>query len=386
MINPSPLRGIYLVKNSFLYFFLKSIDFFSFVFFKKNKKIPKIPEKILLSNIAHLGDLVIATSVLPIIKKKFPKTEIGFICSSASRELIKNHHLIDKVYFLDHWKLNRTNSSFLKKFVRYFVMRFKIVRKLKKEKYDVAIDLYYYFPNTIYLFWKAKIPIRIGYTSGGFKNFLTHRLNWKNENKHVSEYQFNLLKFLGVDLDEMKNLKLTLPLFLLKIKTIQLPENYVIFHIGAGHLKKMWDLKKWKKLTDYLIKKGIKIVFTGKGKEENKQIDLIIENQENCINLCDKLNLLEMIGIIQKAKMIVCVDSLILHVASALQKKTIVIYSSINNYRHWVLKKEWIFPVIKNLKCCPCYLKNGCKPMDCLNKITVEDVLSTMEKFFEKSN
>ncbi len=386
----SPLKGKYLVKNSYLFFFLKIVDFFSSFIFSSNKKIVlKNPQKILLSNIAHLGDLLISTSVLLVLKKNFPDCKIGFICSSSSKELIVNHPLIDKIYLIDHWKLNRSSFSFFKKFLNYFKTRSKAINEIRNDKYDVAIDLYSYFPNTVYLFWKAKIPIRIGYTSAGFKNFLTNSIHWINQNKHISSYHFDLIKLLGISEKDEKYLKINptkidFSLFADKKLEFNLPENFDLIHIGAGDIKKMWDINKWRELTSTLVEKGRNIVFTGKGKTENKQINEIIKDQKNFINLCDKLSLNEMVTLIHKAKSIICVDSLVLHLAAALNKSTFVIFCGINNHHHWVLKKDNVNLISKNIPCNPCYEKNGCDTMDCLNDIHVEDVLNKMERIFEK--
>nr|NGX30650.1 hypothetical protein [Candidatus Anoxychlamydiales bacterium] len=216
----SPLKGKYLVKNPLLYAFLKSVDFFSFIYFKilkilkfdffkskitlKNEKIKlenfiKNPKKILLSNIAHLGDVLISLKAAIILKEKYPKAKIGFVCSSVSKQIIEKFSLIDKIFVVDHWKINREEISNFKKIRKYLGSRKKVIHDIKKEKYELAIDLHYHFPNSIYLFYKTKIPIRIGYSSAGFENFLSHSLIWENKNQHVFSYHLDLLKFLNVD-------------------------------------------------------------------------------------------------------------------------------------------------------------------------------------------
>lgn len=389
MNNASPLKGKYLIKNIYLLSFVKIIDSCTFflTYFHRKKKINN-PNKILISNIAHLGDLLLSTSVLTLIKKKFPNCKIGFICSSASKELIENHPLIDKIFTLDHWKLNRSKSSFFKKFTKYLKTRSKALKEIKNEKYDIAIDLYFYFPNSIYLFWKANIPIRIGYTSAGFGNFLTHKIDWQNQNKHITLYHVDLLKFLKVDLieKEKKYLDLDLSLFLSKNIKIDLPNNYIIFHIGAGDNKKKWELNKWKTLSDWFLKKGKTIIFTGRGDEEENEIQEIIKDKQNCISLCNKLSLVETMYVIRNSKLVICVDSLILHISTALNKPTITIYCGINNHHHWVMKKDNVFPIIKSLECTPCFNKNGCDSMDCLNKIDVNEITKLSETIVEEFN
>lgn len=387
MKAPSPLTGKYLVKNFYLFLFLKVIDFAtSFFNISKKIKAPDNPQKILLSNIAHLGDAVVAASVLPVLKEKFPQSKIGFLCSTASKEILKHHPMIDKIHVFDHWKLNRSDSSIFNKLFEHFITRAKAFNEIRKEKYDAAIDLYSYFPNTIYLFWKAKIKTRIAYTSAGFENFLTIGLDWKNQDKHMSLYHCDLIRLLGAEEKKSRSLNADFSIFAEKKPSIDLPGEYVLFHVGAGDTKKMWDLNKWKQLTGILIEKGRNIVFTGKGIFENKQIMEILDYQKKCLNLCDKLDLREMIFVIKNAGFVVCADSVVSHMAAALNRPTAVIFCGINNYHHWSPNKKNVFPIVKKLACSPCYDKNGCETMDCLNTLQVDDVLSVMEKNFEKDN
>jgi len=409
---------------------LKSVDFFSSLYFKiikilkleflkskktlKNEKIElenfiKNPKKILLSNIAHLGDVLISLKAVSFLKEKFPDAKIGFVCSSVSKEIVEKFSLIDKIFVVDHFKINRKEISKFQKIRKYLSSRKKVIHDIKKEKYDVAIDLHYHFPNSIYLLHKAKVPIRIGYSSAGFENFLTHALSWKNKNQHVFSYQLDLLKFLNVDSNneniniEPKLLKIPDGIFTKEfvdrykdqnhksLENFHLPKDYIIFHIGAGSEKKMWDINKWKKLTAELLKKGKNIVFTGKGQNEKDLISKIINaqnfsNSKNKIfDLSDKLNFSELSNIVKNTKLLVCVDSFLLHLGASLDKPTIVIYSGINNANHWVEKKQNIIPIVKKMDCNPCYMKNGCKSMDCLNTIKIDDILSKMESFECKS-
>ncbi len=429
-LKKKPLKGKYLVKNPLLYIFLKSVDIFSFVYFKimkilkfdffkskknlKNEKIElenliKNPKKILLSNIAHLGDVLISLKTVSFLKEKYPKAKIGFVCSSVSKEIIEKFSLIDKIFVVDHFKINRKNISKLKKIRKYFGSRRESIEDIKKEKYDLAIDLHYHFPNSINLFYKAKIPIRIGYSSAGFENYLTHRKIWENKNQHVFLYQLDLLKFLNVDSNneniniEPKLVKIPSGIFTKefvdryedqnqkRLERFNLPASYIIFHIGAGSEKKMWDINKWKKLTAELLKKGKNIVFTGKGQNEKDLISKIINAQyfsnskNKLFDLSDKLNFSELSSIVKNAKLVVCVDSFLLHLGVSLDKPIIVIYSGINNANHWVEKKQNVIPIVKKMDCNPCYMKNGCKSMSCLNTIKIDDILSKMESFECKS-
>jgi len=54
----------------------------------------RTPRRILVANTAHLGDLVLATSVLPALKSAHPEAEIGFLCGGWNQPLAEGHPLV----------------------------------------------------------------------------------------------------------------------------------------------------------------------------------------------------------------------------------------------------------------------------------------------------
>ena len=70
--------------------------------------------KILVSNVAHLGDVLYSLRVVALLKEKYPSADIDFLCGSWSLPLVKSCSDINNVYVVDHWKLNRKNMCIVK--------------------------------------------------------------------------------------------------------------------------------------------------------------------------------------------------------------------------------------------------------------------------------
>ncbi len=338
------MRGKYLVQNFWLYFFLKLADCF-FHLFKRNKYLPPIsPKKILISHLGHLGDLVIATSVLPLLKRAFPHAKLGFLASSWSKAVIENHPFIDKLHLLDHWKLNRSKSSLGKKVYQYFKSFFSSYQEIRKEGYDAAIDLYFYYPNSILLLSLARIPRRIGYTSSGFGSLLTDAIDWTFQEQYVSEYYKPLLKKIGVEERFIQNMKpfLRVPseekqeALLQKLSKTAQEKGYWILHMGASADKKEWPLEKWKGLAKKISGEGFFIVFTGHGEEEKKRIDQVKEGLANVQSLCNELSWDELVLLIQKATILISVDTVVTHIAFAFGVPTLILFSGGHFLSHYV--------------------------------------------------
>jgi len=332
----------YSINNKVLLFFLRIVDriFIPYdslnkVDVDKNKSI-----KILLINCAHIGDVILSSKIVPIIKDQYPNSKIDFILGSWSKMVIENEEKINNIYVLDHWYYNRSNKSFIIKLYKYLMSSFTIYKKINKIKFDVAIDLNSHFPSLIPYLKLISIKNLVGYSTAGFGGLLTHRFNSIKKNDHELKIQLKLLKFLSINnnqelfnnknyINNISNKEHFNSTLMNELKL----KNYIIIHIGTGSKKREWELNNWINLVDLLINNGQNLVFTGKGERERKQIEKIINNQ--CINLCDKLNWPELNTVVKNANIVVGVESMIGHLSSNLDTYSVNIYDNKKNINRW---------------------------------------------------
>ena len=131
------------------------------------------PLRILLLNGAHIGDVVIATSIIPILRSAYPSAELGMLTGSWSHIVVSNHPELTYTHCVDHWRLNRANITIYGKLLRYIKTRRTALKELKQVRYDVAISTFGHFPDFLDLAWTARIPVRIGYEKSIFSSLAT---------------------------------------------------------------------------------------------------------------------------------------------------------------------------------------------------------------------
>ena len=285
-------------------------------------------DKILLCNWAHLGDVIISTGIISSLRAAFKEVKIGFLSSSSSSCVLKNHPEVSWIHEVDHWKLNRTNRP---KISTYLKTRAFALRDIKRVGYDAAIDLYPFFPNTLPLLWQAKIPIRIAYASGGFGPLLTHRLQWEEKDQPLIKYQLELLRVLAKEADvDTFQYCLPAPDYPNGLENLG---SYYLFHLGSGSEKKDWQENFWRETAEALPK--TKIIFTGKGILEFQRIERVIDSLPNCINLCDKLSWPQLCGAVQRAQRIVTVDSAVAHLAEAYHAPSLILFMEPHTKKLW---------------------------------------------------
>ena len=91
---------------------------------------PSAPKRILLVNGAHIGDVVIATSLLPVLKRAFPNAEIGFLTGTWSHAVVHDHPDVSHTHCVDHWRMNRQIPGFLAKRVHYWKTRRRALQEI----------------------------------------------------------------------------------------------------------------------------------------------------------------------------------------------------------------------------------------------------------------
>lgn len=374
----SPLKGKYLIQNPVANWTFRLMDAGLSLWTWRAKRdfpIPQ-PRKILLSNLAHLGDVVLMTSLLPAIKQAIPGVKIGVVVGSWSQKMVQGHPLIDYVHLLDHWKIARTDADLFQKIRKTNAMSQAVREELRQIRYDISVECSFHFPNAIALSYLAGIPVRIGYTSGGFGPLLTHSVDWTEKRESVASYALSLIsKFAIVDSNQLKP---TLPIRSAIPCTV--PKDFIVVHVGSGNPIKEWPIEKWKELCKKLVDAGHYLVFTGKGKRELDAIQCISSGLKNSLNLCDRLSWEECITLIKTAKALIGVDSGAGHVAAATDTPAILLFTGIHPIELWKPLSAKAHALIHPVPCHPCHLNRGCESMQCIRNIGVETVFTAIEQ------
>lgn len=340
---------------------------------------PAAVRSILLCNGAHLGDLVMASAILPEIRRRFPEASIGLLTASWSRTVLDGHALIRWFHTVDHWKLNRAPLSRWRKFLQYARSRRQALQEIRARRYDVAIDLYYYFPNSCVLLYQAGIPIRIGYTSGGFGAFLTHAVPWIDRRQHIAQYQMDLLDTVLPEGGETRALAYALPdppcsaalESLLNSSGLD-EKKFLLIHMGSGNRLKEWPREKWAQLVARIAAEGVPIALTGFNPREAADVRWVAAQGTGVVDLAGRLDWPGFVAVIRRARGMMTIDSVGGHLAAAVQTPVIVIFAGVNDPTHCAPLTTRCRVLYQPVSCFPCHRPHGCPPMTCIREVEVE--------------
>lgn len=382
--HSSLLHGRYLARNPLLVGGLRAIDALLGTLVRPaGPEAFRVPRRVLLAIGGHLGDAVIASAVFPRIREVWPGAEIGVVSGGWSRSVLQGHPLVRWIHTVDHWKLIRSDAGRVARFRRYAATRRRALEEIRQVGYDMAVDLHPYFPNSIPLLWEARIPVRAGYTSGGFAPLLTHPVDWEGAERHMAESHLALLARLDVRFSRTPRVRYSLPPVPAPPagETEKVPTgDYLLLHMGAGLQLKEWPAEKWHALVGSLLAEGHTLVFTGTGTEQAEQAERAIGGRAGCHNLCDRLGWDEFVGAVAGARLVVSVDSVAGHLAAGAGVPVVVLMSGMNPIVQWRPLGERIRVLTHSTPCAPCNVSRGCAAMTCVREITVREVLAAVRE------
>ena len=81
-------------------------------------------KKILIIRLSAIGDTIHTLPMVYSLKKQFPTCEIGWVVEAKAKLFIENNPAIDKCFIID-----KKQKNF-----------FKVIKQIRKEKYDIALD------------------------------------------------------------------------------------------------------------------------------------------------------------------------------------------------------------------------------------------------------
>lgn len=113
------------------------------------------------------------------------------------------------------------------------------------------------------------------------------------------------------------------------------PGNYICIHPGASNIKKCWPPARFAEIADQLQQEyRLPIVLTGSAKEAELTSEVARQMKTDAINAALPLSIGAMAALIGDARLLVCNDTGVSHIAAALQLPSVVIFNSAD-IRRW---------------------------------------------------
>lgn len=370
------------------------IDAFGYGFSNRAKKTIAAPpkheiKKILLCRNDHMGDVLMLTPVIRAVRDQLPDAKVHVLINSISKPWVGHISGIEKYHFFDHFYLNRKDKSLIKRLIVMLRQIPRLIKDIKVEKYDIAIDLRPHFGNVIPLLRASNIKFMAGYGSSGFGFLLDKKIEF-DQTKHFVENMFKCVSCICGEIDAGRY-NMTIDSgsskddeidALLKKYDLSKDRGYIAVHPFSGNDCKMWTAEKWAALINKIgQERGREVVILGSKADRRyfANIDRLVTVK--IADLIGQTDFSQLIKIIEWSRLFIGVDSLSAHIAAALSKKVVTVSTGIQDEVLW---KPWLFEgsiVSSKMNCSPCYKAKGCRHMRCIRNVEVSSVYAEVSKY-----
>ncbi len=307
--------------------------------------------KVLVIRFSSIGDIVLTTPVVRALKTQLNDAEIHYVTKLQHKSLLEANPYLDKSFFLE-----KDLSP--------------LIAELRKEKYDVIVDLHNNLRTRI-----IKTALRVKSFSFNKLNFekwlmVNFKIN-KLPSQHIVDRYMETVQMLGIKPDA-----LGLDYFIPEKDEVPLEwlpethhEGYVAYAIGAQHNTKKLTVKRMIELCDK-INKPIVLLGNQNDFAIGEQISQFFKrpvlsefesglaelNKKTTIyNSCGKFNLNQSASLVKKARYVFTHDTGLMHIAAAFKKEIFSIWgNTIPEFGMYPYRTKFTVLENKKLNCRPC--------------------------------
>ncbi len=334
-------------------------------------------KRVLVIRTDRIGDLLLTTPLLEILKSGLPHVTIDVLTRNYTRPILNNNPHLNKVISLDDYSLNGLTTA------------------IRHNEYDVCILAYPRF-SLAWMAFRAGIPIRIGTAYRWYSFLFTHRVHHhrRKVEKHEADYNLDLLRPFGINPEiTQPNIHLTDTersdaCELLRRNGVGPDEPFVVVHPGSGHSSLNWGIERFAELSERVLgETEAKVIVTGI-ENERPAIQLAFQRLEGrIVNLVGKLTLRELARVISRSELVVTNSTGPMHVATAVGKRVVTLFCPIRAASpiRWGPLGTGHAVLLPPVAQCSCSVQR-CREGNCMNLIEVDTVMKHVLTALRSSN
>jgi heptosyltransferase-3 len=333
-------------------------------------------QHILVVRTDRIGDVVLTLPMIPVLRANFPSARIAMLLRSYTKELAEGHPGLDEILLYDE-------QGTLKPFRALWL-------ELRRSRFDLVILASPTFRLAL-LMLLAGIPVRVGTGYRWYSLLFNRRVyeHRKTAERHELEYNFSLLKRIGISVDRYEK-----PQLVLAAHHVQAAEHIrqelgldagarvVVLHPGSGGSARDWSPLRFAQLGRELAQKGYRVVVTG-GPGEDELVEQVVKHAGiGVLPLVNRLSVKELAAFLRMVDLFVSNSTGPLHIAAAVGTPVIGFYPPIRacSPQRWGPYTDLKTVFVPDPKACPRCHGKPCQGNDCMDLISVQEVVQCVER------
>jgi ADP-heptose:LPS heptosyltransferase len=291
-------------------------------------------KEILCVRLDNMGDILMSAPAILSLKKSFG-CRITLLTSPMGEPIVQYVPSIDDVIVFDVPWVKTTEEASNSE------ATLQIIEEIKRRKFDGAVIFTVFsqsaLPASLLLFL-AGVPLRLAYCRENPYSLLTDWVPDKepyNFIKHQVDRDLDLVKNIGALPDE-KDIALKVapdlwPQVAAKIKMagVDVEKPFIVLHPSVSEAKRAYPIAGWIDIGKQL-KTDYQILITGTAAHQTEIDKIRMGIDSTVVSLAGKLTMGELIALIDNTPLLITVNTVTAHIASAVKTNLIVLYAATN--------------------------------------------------------
>lgn len=328
--------------------------------------------RILVIRLSAIGDVVMASGLIPALRNRHPDAYLAWLIEPAARPLLAHNPRLDELVVWPRgewqqlWRERRLGELWRR------VCAFR--RMLRAHRFDVVLDAQGLLKSAIWS-WLSGAPRRLSLIGHEHSHWLaTERVvppRLPEPRPMGAEYR-HLASHLGAPADSFR-MDLVVGSEPRERARARLPATrYAVLCPFTTRAQKHWFEDRWQSLATRLRDAGLTPVMLG-GPGDRPAAERIAADAPGLLNLVGELKLDESVAAIERAALLIGVDTGLTHMGTALGVPTVALFGSTCPYRDPGMPRSVVLYDPRH--CSPCRRHPTCDDRyDCMRDFTVARV------------
>jgi ADP-heptose:LPS heptosyltransferase len=345
--------------------------------------VPRGRPRVLLIRCDHIGDAVLASTVLAPLRAKLNPERLDVLVAPWAAPLFEGHASVDGIitYATPWWLAARRQAMSTR--LQGWLRLPGVIRAIRSRRYDVGIDLRGDLRHILFFLALGGIPERVSSDRTGGSSLLT-RVRPHEVGQHEVDQNAATVSLLGVHAP--MRLDLSAPASLSDaleqaVRSASGPNGFIALSLRGNEPNRSWPVSHAIRLTQMAWEQlGVGAVLLGGAADRDYAQHIEGEGDRPFANLADRTTLTEALAVLSRARAAVSVDSGPMHLAAAAGTRVVALFGPGNpaESRPWTRHCR----IVGDRTPCGCVhpwceFRQG--PGRCMDEIQPEAVLHALE-------